>query len=83
MPSIVFHNPYSIHHVRLKKPLENLADWFPVVIGHIDGEIRVVDIQPIILVPDEAPMETMFVSVNLEGVEFVFNLDIDVFILSL
>ena len=83
MPSIVFHNPYSIHHVRLKKPLENLADWFPVVIGHIDGEFRIIDIQPIILVPDEAPMEAVLGGIALEGVELVFDLWIDVLVLAL
>ena len=82
MPSIVFHNPYSIHHVRLKKPLENLADWFPVVIGHIDGEFRVVDIQPIILVPDEAPVEAVFGGVGFERIELIINLRIDIFALA-
>ena len=61
--------------------LENLADWFPVVIGHIDGEFRVVDIQPIILVPDEAPVEAVFGGVGFERIELIFNLRIDIFVL--
>ena len=63
--------------------LENLTDRFPVIICHVDGKFRVVDIQPIILVPDETPLETVFVSVKLEGIEFVLDLNIDVYILAL
>ena len=54
-----------------------------MVIGHIDGELRVVDIQPIILVPGEAPVETVFGGVGFERIELIFNLRIDIFVLAL
>lgn len=54
-----------------------------MVIGHIDGEFRVVDIQPIILVPDEAPVEAVFGGVGFEHIELIFNLRIDIFVLAL
>ncbi len=83
MPSIISHNLYSMHHVRLKKPLENLIDRFPVIISHINGEFRIVDVQPVILVPDEAPLELVLCGIILEGIELVLNLYIDVFVLAL
>ena len=63
--------------------MENLAEWFPVFISQIDGKYRIVDIQPIVFVPDEAPMETVLCGIIFEGIELVSNLYIDVFVLSL
>ena len=83
MPSIISHNLYSMHHVRLKKPLEDLIDRFPVIISHIDCEFCIVDVEPVIFVPDEAPMEAVLGGIALEGVELVFDLWIDVLVLAL
>ena len=54
-----------------------------MIISHINGEFRIIDIQPIILVPDEAPMEAVLGGIALEGVELVFDLWIDVLVLAL
>lgn len=54
-----------------------------MAIGHIDGEFRVVDIQPIILAPDEAPVEAVFGGVGFERIELIIDLRIDIFVLVL
>ena len=54
-----------------------------MVICHIMCEFCIVDVKRIALVSDESPVEGMFRSIVLECIEFVLNLNVDIFVLSL
>ena len=53
-----------------------------MIIRHVDGKFCVVDVQPIILIPDEAPMEAVLGGIRFEGIELVLYLSIDVLVLA-
>ncbi len=65
--------------------LKYLCNWFPVIIGHINRKIGIVDIKAIIFVSDETPMKAMRSGIVFECVKFIFylNIDIPVFALGL
>lgn len=61
--------------MRPKKLLEHLIDRFPVIISHINGEFRIVDVQLVFFVLDEAPKETILGGIVFEGIELVFRFE--------
>lgn len=62
--------------------LKYIRQRLPVLICHITGKFCVVDIQAIILVPDETPMKIMVSGIISEGIKFIFNLSVYIFIFS-
>lgn len=52
-------------------------------IRHILGEHGIIEIQSIILIPNESPMQTLFPGIRFKCIEFILYLNVDVFILSM
>ena len=62
--------------------LEFLHQRHPMVISHILSKLRIIDIELIILIPHEAPMQVMLSGIGLKRIELIFDLTVDVLVLT-
>ena len=80
--STTYRTIFYVLHSKCLLRLEFLRQRHPVVIRHILGKLRVVDIKLIVLITHKAPIQVMLGSIGLKRIELILDLTVDVLVLA-